>query len=331
MTEPFQEAVRLIVRLYREPDLLRRLRETPEQIDHLLEAIVEIAKGEESDVAGKIAEVADPLGVDAKSVVDGANFLLSLLHAGPEGNPYRVLGLDRNASQEAIKRRWRLLMQIYHPDRYPDPPDWVAERAKQINEAYTLLRDEEEKRRLDAELTSVPHASRFTPHATPAAAARAGRPAGSGISWSLYFTPAWRRRLPRLMMATLLGGAAIIVAIVYLSNYPAPTDVGVKVARKEVKSQKSEVRSEKTSPTPLLTKEGKGEVESEASGARSEKPGVGRPTPDRIGTGVAAESGVRSEEKGSRGPGVQESSKSQPSNPRTLEPLTPGASPKSDK
>ncbi len=293
MSGDIQEAVRLIVRLYREPDLLRRLRETPEQLDRLLEAMVEIARGEEGEVAREIAEASARHEVDAKSVVDGANFLLSLLHAGPEGSPYRVLGLERGASQEAIKRRWRLLMQIYHPDRHPDRPEWVTERAKQINEAYALLRNEEEKQRLDAELSPAPQAG---PAGPAQAATRTDRPR-AGMPWSARLSPALRKRLPRLVMASLLGGAAIIVAIVYLANYPAPTDVGVKVAKKEVRSEKSEVRSEKSEvksekstihphPNPLLSKE------------REETGSQGSPLPSREREGVRVQevkSEVRSE------------------------------------
>lgn len=61
---------------------------------------------------------------------------------------YKVLGVDRNATEEEIKRRYRKLALDHHPDR--NPGDKVSEeKFKEINEAYQVLRDPEKRKRYD--------------------------------------------------------------------------------------------------------------------------------------------------------------------------------------
>lgn len=56
-------------------------------------------------------------------------------------DPYMVLGIEPNASEEEIKRAYRELARKYHPDRYVNNPlsDLAQEKMKQINEAYDQL------------------------------------------------------------------------------------------------------------------------------------------------------------------------------------------------
>ena len=56
-------------------------------------------------------------------------------------DPYQVLGIPRNASDEDIKKAYRDLVRKYHPDNYQDNPlaDLAQEKMKEINEAYDLL------------------------------------------------------------------------------------------------------------------------------------------------------------------------------------------------
>lgn len=56
-------------------------------------------------------------------------------------DPYSVLGVSQNASDDEIKRAYRDLARKYHPDNYHDNPlaDLAQEKMKEINEAYDSI------------------------------------------------------------------------------------------------------------------------------------------------------------------------------------------------
>ncbi|WP_448587673.1 DnaJ C-terminal domain-containing protein [Thermocrinis sp.] len=60
---------------------------------------------------------------------------------------YKILGVDRKASQEEIKKAYRRLAKEWHPDVNPDPK--AEEKFKEINEAYYVLSDEEKRGEYD--------------------------------------------------------------------------------------------------------------------------------------------------------------------------------------
>lgn len=61
---------------------------------------------------------------------------------------YEVLGVDRNASKEDLKKAYRKLAMQYHPDRNPDDKA-AEEKFKEAAEAYEVLNDDEKKANYD--------------------------------------------------------------------------------------------------------------------------------------------------------------------------------------
>ena len=61
---------------------------------------------------------------------------------------YLLLGVEREASREEIKKAYRKLAMEYHPDRNQDKHG-CEELLKDINEAYQVLGNEEKRRRYD--------------------------------------------------------------------------------------------------------------------------------------------------------------------------------------
>ncbi|MCK5237457.1 MAG: DnaJ domain-containing protein [Deltaproteobacteria bacterium] len=63
-------------------------------------------------------------------------------------NYYDILGVDRNAAEEDIKKAFRNLAKKYHPDRNPDNKEAEA-KFKDVNEAYSVLGDPKKRRDFD--------------------------------------------------------------------------------------------------------------------------------------------------------------------------------------
>jgi molecular chaperone DnaJ len=60
---------------------------------------------------------------------------------------YKVLAVDRKATQEEIKKAYRKLARTYHPDTNADPG--AEERFKEVSEAYDVLGDPEKRKAYD--------------------------------------------------------------------------------------------------------------------------------------------------------------------------------------
>lgn len=68
--------------------------------------------------------------------------------SGTKRDYYEILGVDRSATRDQIKKAYRKLALQYHPDRNKDPG--AAEMFKEIAEAYAVLSDETKRREYDA-------------------------------------------------------------------------------------------------------------------------------------------------------------------------------------
>ena len=57
-------------------------------------------------------------------------------------DPYKVLGVSPNASDEEIKKAYRRLAKQYHPDRNPGDAE-AAKKMQEVNAAYEQIKNPE--------------------------------------------------------------------------------------------------------------------------------------------------------------------------------------------
>lgn len=73
---------------------------------------------------------------------------------------YKILGLDKGASQEDVKKAYKKLARKYHPDLNPNDPD-AHRKFQEINEANEVLSDPEKRKKYDQYGENWKHADQF--------------------------------------------------------------------------------------------------------------------------------------------------------------------------
>ncbi|WP_425448060.1 J domain-containing protein [Dethiothermospora halolimnae] len=63
-------------------------------------------------------------------------------------NLYNILEVDKNATQNEIRRAYRKLAKKYHPDLNPDDEN-ATRKFKEVKEAYEILKDESLRKKYD--------------------------------------------------------------------------------------------------------------------------------------------------------------------------------------
>lgn len=71
-------------------------------------------------------------------------------------DPYKALGVDKNATAQDIKAAWRKAQVTWHPDKHPGDKK-IEDRFKRISSAYEILSDEKTRRAYDmTQATGLP-------------------------------------------------------------------------------------------------------------------------------------------------------------------------------
>jgi curved DNA-binding protein CbpA len=232
----FRKALGVIRRAYKG--------ETPETVYRdatgCFDSLIEISHG-----GNEVRDFALRNEVDFKYLMDGANFVISMMHFNPENNYYVTLGISGIASQEEIRERWKKLMLLYHPDRQGEDKEWFSERAKKVNEAYSGLKDLQKRAAFDKKL-SDDYLRRQSSRLHAAASASTGgqraiqhpvRRGGGGGK-----RPAFLRYLPALLVVCYIAAAAVFIVSINLQNKSASLERELQPAGKADGSQASEER-----------------------------------------------------------------------------------------
>ena len=66
----------------------------------------------------------------------------------PEKDYYEVLGVDRSASEDEIKKAYRKLAVKYHPDKNQGDQE-AEEKFKEVSAAFEVLKDSDKRRKYD--------------------------------------------------------------------------------------------------------------------------------------------------------------------------------------
>jgi curved DNA-binding protein len=107
---------------------------------------------------------------------------------------YGVLGVERDASQEDIKRAYRRLARKYHPDVSKEPQ--AEERFKEVQEAYEVLKDAEKRAAYDQVGRGFRPGQEFRPPPDWASGFEFSGPAGGQGRFSDFFEELFGARSP---------------------------------------------------------------------------------------------------------------------------------------
>lgn len=169
-------------------------------------------------------------GISREYVHANVRNILERLHFNKENDYYLTLALPRNSSEAQIHKRWKDLMLLYHPDRSNDED--AARCAKQVNEAYSVLKNTWKKLEYDRKI-SKPRGIYFKVRKENRQRHRTQR--------NFFISPETRRVLQKLIIPSCMAIAIIILLVLFLENrqqiYTGNAEVSNKMVMPESERQ----------------------------------------------------------------------------------------------
>lgn len=105
-------------------------------------------------------------------------------------DPYDVLRIRRNASDEEIHEAYWRLLRVYHPDVYRGDPAIASEKTLELNQAYAMLRDQKSREHYNTTIRPMKHWS-AGPGYERVAPAQAGSDSGGAYEQRREESHAW--------------------------------------------------------------------------------------------------------------------------------------------
>lgn len=146
-------------------------------------------------------------------------------------DPYAVLGIPRDASDQQVQRAYRRLAKRYHPDLHPDAQ--TSQQMRRINEAWETLSSPGSRAQYDAE-SALPRSASFEHWSAPARRSAPASPPPQ--TWNTaWASPSTARTYPRraarpyddagpgwlAVAGTVAVGLLLFVAL-FSGSLPAP-------------------------------------------------------------------------------------------------------------
>lgn len=145
----------------------------------------------------------------------------------PTLDPYAVLKLPYGSSLDDIRKQYRRLARIYHPDRNPGDAAWCEEQIKELNAAFDLLSDPAKKSAYDAlsQTGGAPARNGQPRTEQPRSAASNGfHDADHANRPPVAQSPVRRERRSILpLLGASLAGIAAIGALIFVKSSQVPT------------------------------------------------------------------------------------------------------------
>lgn len=183
--------------------------------------LLETIRGKEK--SAQFRKYAEKIGAAPDELHGACTFFIKQSLFREENNHYQVLGLTREATAENIRRHYRLLITLFHPDRAKIDEAWMRIYVTRLNEAYSTLKNQGKRDLYDRKVAN----GKIKPSAkNKAARLRQGKWVQKGVDPSalgsgslverLYRFSIWQKH-PKWVVAILLW---ILVALVLVGIWP---------------------------------------------------------------------------------------------------------------